>query len=386
MKKWALFLALACLAGSARAAKVLSVEQLEQWLAANRGKSDAHIAQQLSQMDLSERVSPVRLARWEKTVTGSKTREELMRLADSGAFLKQPAEDILRDPPPDTERQKKMIELAVDYVKETGSRLPNFYATRTTTHFGDTPIRDEIPVPGATPKAQFMPLSSVAAAPAAKRLQRSDTFSATVTYRDGAEVHDTTGRGAAEVPSTTGMTTYGEFGPILTIVLDDAVQGQQLTWSHWEMGEENEPVAVFHYEVPENESHYSVGIQNVTNVETVIPGYQGEISIDPATGSIMRLTAVGVNIPTTKITEAAILVEYATVTLGNRNYICPVHGVARSKMPIAVLPQQSRGSSAAVQTHLNDISFTGYHLFRSEARMVSGADTPSSTTAQPSEK
>ena len=38
--------------------------------------------------------------------------EELLKLADTSAFLNPPASDVLRDPPPDLETQQRMVSLA----------------------------------------------------------------------------------------------------------------------------------------------------------------------------------------------------------------------------------------------------------------------------------
>ena len=37
-----------------------------------------------------------------------------------------------------------MLEHAVEYIKTTITRLPNFYATRETTHFEDTPSQEAV--------------------------------------------------------------------------------------------------------------------------------------------------------------------------------------------------------------------------------------------------
>jgi hypothetical protein len=66
------------------------------------------------------------------------------------------------------------------------------------------------------------------------------------------------------------------------------------------------------------------------------------------------------------------LVEYAPETIGERSYICPVRGVAFSKVPVAQAAAAQQGSTIEVQTQLNDVAFTQYHLFRSKARIVTG--------------
>lgn len=386
MKKWVFLLLLASLAGPARAAKNLSVEELDQFLAANHGKPDGRVAEMLSEVVLTERVTPSRFAQWEKAYTGSKTREELLLLADNAAFLKLPADDVLRDPVPDTDTQARMINMAVQYVKETFSRLPNFLATRATIHFEDAPAREQATMPGMTSgPTHWIPIEFGSSAASARRLRKSATFSAIVAYRDGAEVYDSSGKSAKEATLSTGLTTEGEFGPLLAFVLRDAIQSRLITWSHWERGEDD-PIAVFHYSVPQLESHFSVGVPKGSKVETVYPGYRGEIAVDPATGSIMRLSLIGEIIATHFETETAILVDYAPVSIGDQTYICPVHGVAYSKSPVANVAPGSQNATVAPQTLLNDVSFTDYHLFRSEARMVSGADAALPPLAPPAAK
>ena len=73
MRKWAVLLFLAGSAWPAMAAKSVSVGQLEQLLDTLHGKSDGKVAQELSDLELTERVSPIRLAHWEKEFPGSKS-------------------------------------------------------------------------------------------------------------------------------------------------------------------------------------------------------------------------------------------------------------------------------------------------------------------------
>jgi len=381
MIKWATLLLFAGTALPAMAARSLSVAELEQLLAANKGKSDGNIAHKLSAVELTERVSLARLARWEKNFNGRKTAEELMKLADSAAFLKPPAEDVIRDPAPDSETQTRMFDLAMEYVRKTFSRLPNFFATRATTHFEDMPSAEQaVTNAQSLPGHNMRPFGMSLGGPEAKPLHVTGKYSVTVAFRDGSEVHDAAGKGSKNEASPAGLTTYGEFGPMLGAVLEDASRGQ-VTWSHWEQ-EENETVAVFHYSVPEDRSNWMVGIPNGTKLEMVHPRYHGEIAIGPATGSILRLSAVAEMAPPHQAIEDAILVEYASVAIGDRTYICPVHGVAYSRVPVGDSEQAVQNSAAIVQTQLNDVSFTQYHLFGSDARIVPN-ETPETTPTPP---
>jgi hypothetical protein len=86
MRKWLALSILAALSWPAMAAKSLSIEEFEQLLNKLQGKPDARVAGDLAEIELAERVSPQRLAKWEKSFPGDKTREVLVRLSDMAAF------------------------------------------------------------------------------------------------------------------------------------------------------------------------------------------------------------------------------------------------------------------------------------------------------------
>jgi hypothetical protein len=379
MRKWAMVLLLAVSAWPAMAAKSVTVGQLGQLLDTLHGKSDGKVAQELSDLELTERVSPVLLAHWETDFPGSKSHEALIKLADLAAFLNPPAGDVVPIPGPDSATQERMLEMAADYVKTTITRLPNFIATRETTHFEDTPSM-QAPIPSGPIMVGRMARSMSAVGSTVgpsmssteyKSLHTTGTSSTAVTYRDGLEVHDTAFdlRKNQNKPAT-GLTTVGEFGPILSVVMGDVLRSEA-TWQRWEQGG-SEPVAVFRYAVPEEQSNYMVGIPSGGKIEEVYPGYHGEIALDPATGAILRISAVLQLTSPYEGMQTAILVEYAPVTIGEQSYICPVRGVAFSKVPVAQAAAPQAGSAVNVQTQLNDVAFTQYHLFRSNARIVTG--------------
>jgi hypothetical protein len=375
MRKWAVVLLLAVSAWPAMAAKSVSVGQLEQLLDTLRGKSDGKVAQELSDLELTERVSLARLAHWEAEFPGSRSHEALIKLADLAAFLNPPAGDVVPIPGPDSGTQERMLEMAAEYVKSTITRLPNFIATRETTHFEDTPSMQMgatgAPITVGTLGHSVRALGPSMSSTEYKSLHSTDTSSTTVTYRDGNEVHGTdTGSGKNQNKPANGLTTNGEFGPILSVVMGDVLRSDA-TWQRWEQGT-SEPVAVFRYAVPEEQSNYLVGIPSGGKIKEVYSGYHGEIAVDPATGAILRINVVAELPSPYQAMQVAMLVEYAPETIGERSYICPVRGVAFSKVPVAQAAAAQQGSTIEVQTQLNDVAFTQYHLFRSKARIVTG--------------
>ena len=139
VKVLALLLLLPGIVLPAFAAKSITVEQLEQVLAAAHGKPDAKVAQQLSGLQLTERLSMAKLARATAALPGPQSRRSLVMLADVSAFLDPPAAEIPATAAPDFATQRRMIALTVDYASKTIHQLPNFFATRDTVRFEDSP-------------------------------------------------------------------------------------------------------------------------------------------------------------------------------------------------------------------------------------------------------
>lgn len=202
-----------------------------------------------------------------------------------------------------------------------------------------------------------------------KPLRSTGTSSVQVTYRNGYEVRDAQpAKSGEDSQPTLGLTTIGEFGPILSVVIGDAMRNE-VTWLRWEEGA-SEPMGVFCYAVPEDQSNYTVRMPTGAKMEELHPAYHGEVAIDPGTGAIIRVSVVAELPRPHKAVQTAIMVEYAPVEIGDRSYICPVRGVALSKIPVADSTSTGQGSGASLQTQLNDVAFTHYHVFRTESRIV----------------
>jgi hypothetical protein len=170
-------IALPVLAEKDAAVSKVTVAQLEQTLAATRGKPDADVAKQLSGLELTERMNSAKLARWKAAMPGDKAREQLLILADSAAFLAPPIAEIPAYPTPDPAATRQMLTQVVNYVNTTARQLPNFIAERGTTGFEDKPQENELGATGITSTAA-MPLHAVGKS------------RVTVTYRDHKEIVD----------------------------------------------------------------------------------------------------------------------------------------------------------------------------------------------------
>jgi hypothetical protein len=360
------------------AAKRVTVVNLEQMLASSWHTSDANIAKQLFELELTERLSEDRLAQLAADLPGPLARQALTAVADASAFLDLPAADIPSIGAPDLAAQRSMLALTMDYARATIPKLPNFFATRDTTRFEDTPL--EPPLLYTKTRNDYEPLHEVG---------RS---SATVLYRDGHELVDAgTAKSHHFGPVEHELSTTGVFGPILATVLSDSAKGG-VTWSHWEQSSTGLQ-AVFRYTVPKEASHYTVSFPAPKMPQFApgysgnaaagpadggaektphVPAYHGEIAVNPADGSILRLTLVAELKPSDPVIKGDLMVEYGPVEIGGKTYICPVKSVALSLQHVIYLTAESAANLGFPQTRVNDVLFKQYHLFRADVRVLTG--------------
>ncbi|MGA2653431.1 MAG: VWA domain-containing protein [Terracidiphilus sp.] len=386
-------------ADAAQHATSVTVDQLEQVLVAQEAahRTDADIAQQLSGLELTERVSTARLARLKADLPGEKAQQALIALADSSVFLDPPATEIPANPRPDAAALRQMLVSVVNYVNTTARQLPNFMATRDTTRFEDRPPQDVLGEVGMTTLV-YIPLHVVGRA------------NVLVAYRDGHEVVEKaaakTKRGELQEE---GLFTEGVFGPILSTVVGDALKGR-ITWGRWEEGAQGAEV-VFHFAVPREKSHYLVGFCCISSgirgegaeagdwhKFAEISAYHGEIAFDPASGAIFRILLEADMPPNEVVSRNGMMVEYGAVDIGGKSYICPLRGVSvllAHTRTLAPGTPPAEIYNGPAKTFLNDAVFEQYRRFGSETRILAGneeadshppaavADNAPSTSAEP---
>lgn len=358
------------LAVPACAAERVNVTQLEGILAQAGTEQDSALAARLSTLELTERFSSARLEHWKSALPGTRSQRALVGLADRSAFLTPPQDELLAEAAPGLDEERRIMGLAAGYVGRAIPQLPRFYASRTVTHFEDDPATVRTGSWADTDSLRAVRISRTA-----------------VLYRDGEEVLepglfkvDAHPSDSAAKLNEAGLRTWGTFGPILGLVLVDAAENK-LEFARWERTASGK-AAVFHYAVPKARSHYEVryccvasafGLESKAFAQ--MSAYHGEISIDPATGVIGRLSIEAELDGSDPITQAALMVEYGPVELGGMPYICPTRSISISLAQTRRKTQDETGRSWTVmgpqQLLLNDVSFTNYHLFRSESRVLS---------------
>jgi VWFA-related protein len=350
-------------------AKRVTVHELQQILDGANQEHDSELAKQLTGVELSERLSGGQLSLWKNRLRGKNSRAALVGLADESAFLDPPAAEILSDPAPDLDTQHQILSRTQKYLQEALPKLPDFFATRTTTEY-----EQPSPKEGDTWKT----------AAADQSLREAVTEKATLRYRNGHEEQDAEKKKGSPSARKKDLNFIGVFGPILGSVFVDATQiNNKLIWSRWIQGEQGRK-AVFRYIVSEN-PHYNVVHCCLVDGQTFRTStkYFGELVIDPGTGAILRLTLEAqpgwirepnLN-PVLPVNGVAVMIEYGPVEIGGKKYDCPLRSVvimrARTVRTVALWDQMF-DIYAPYETLLNDIVYTDYHKFGSEARMLPG--------------
>jgi VWFA-related protein len=342
--------------------KGVSVKELDQIVQAARGTPDAEAARLLNGLVLEQRLDRQSLATLTSEAPGERSREALLVLASTSTFRDLPTTQIPVLAPPDRGTQQLMITRTINFLNKTISGLPNFFATRTTVHYEETPPRYE---QAGQPGTGYEPLHV--------KSKSVDT----ILYRDGHEV-SSRGRREQQQEGPRQLTVQGIFGPILETVIADA-NAVGFTWGHWEQNGTDRR-AVFRYFVPADKSHYEISDcclpeGDGTRPYRMVVGYSGEMAIDPATGELFRIKVQADLKPTLPTVRADIAVEYSPVMIGGKRYLCPVKAVSISRARTVRLLQQWQASfttSGPFVTKQNDISFGQYQMFRAGSQLLPG--------------
>lgn len=390
MLRWYILGLLAIMAYPAGAAKRVTVAQLEQALSVMAGaqKADIAIAVQIGTLEPAERISKATLERLTKLyVHGPQASVALQLLADRSSFLDLPASELPPSPAPDEATQQKQLQMAREFAVETLPRLPNLLATRTTYGFNNSPRQVK---KGGWPEMAGLHLVDI-------------------TKSEVNVLNEQENIASGKLPGShppNGLMSWGEFGSALLMVLTDSAKGTT-AWSHWEQFPQG-VAAVFKYSVPKPASHYEIEVpaEKITYMDgsarwfgaTVKttgghvlgddgsskrmiherPAYHGSLWIDPASGTILRITLVAQIKDNVNLDRTATLVDYGPVQIEEKSLVCPIRSLALTEAPSTV----STTYNGTTTEWLNESLFTNYHLFAVTSRIVGqGAPEAGQTAA-----
>jgi hypothetical protein len=351
------------------AARRVNVEQLNQVVTSSRGKHDDKIADRILDLVLAERLSPEKLVEMQAALPGPLSRQSLTVIADVAEFQDPPAAELPNQAAPTLEAQRDIAAKAIDYLHTKILRQPNRVVSRETTHFEDTPAIQQPPKPDS-PSGTFI---------APQPLHVTNRLSATVVYRNGEEfIQTATGEEAVTSSDSVGLSTFGEYGPIVSTIFRDLAAGR-LMWKRWGQSS-GKPEAVFGYVVPKDASHYQIQFCCVDGkLVKQFSAYHGELVVDPADGTVLRLTVVTDLAKRDPVTRADLMVEWGPVELGGQTCFCPKKSVAVSVAPMQPTGQKylpgfatgmmdpnfveldhNRGVGGPPQTMLDEVVFDHY--------------------------
>lgn len=372
MQRLAIVLATLLCSYPAFAVTKMGVAAFDQMLASRTAahQSDSDIAQKIADIELTERLTSANLETLKETLKpGPHTALALEMQADESALLNPPAAELPQKGAPTIPEQQAMLNGAVHFVATTFQHLPDFLAERLTSSFDDSPLV----------------VTHSGWAPPNVAFHSAGTFKQEVTYRGGREISisnlNAEGKHSKDGPAPVGLSSTGEFGPILATILRDASKGS-IQWSHWEQSSTG-PVAVFAYQVPQPASHYKVDYccvrgsedsklygdnEDMRNANSYhgMPGYHGKIFLDPVAGTIQRITLEAELDPQAAIMTAQVSVQYGLVTIGGQSYTCPVESLAISDTRTRL------GGDMSDRTirRINEVTFADYHRFGTTSRIL----------------
>ena len=227
---------------------------------------------------------------------------------------------------PTPEEQQRILETARHAALAYGDRLPDFICTETVQRF-----------------EKMATLRSL-----------TDSLTIQLTYfghkEDYKLIAINESRTERSYESLDGLISGGEFGTLLLRIFERS-SAADFEWKGWS-NVRGQRVAVFSYRIPLNRSHYELGYRDAGRLVTETAGYHGEVLLQGET--VLRFKAIADDIPKgSGILQSSVEVDYEFTDVAGRNYMLPVHAVAR----------MTRGHREL----MNIVAFVGYRKFEADS-------------------
>ena len=381
MKRIVLLLMLFTLAAPAWGSKKVTVGQLEDLLRSlqQAKKSDAEIATQLKQLELTEELTRGTMNSLVNSASGPLSTEQIYVLEARSADLVPPAADLPADAAPDAAAQQAMLAKTEAYITKTYNQLPRLTATKTTLRFQDNmeAVAANSGIAGGAQGA----VNSFGLADTASFLHFMNSAQAAVAFENGAEKapaqKDKTPWGANK------MIALKEPDPSLGIVFPQAVASGSIRWLRWELVNGRQ-VAVFSFAVSPKTAELALDICCFPNIvqtgiarfytgmtaaviagDEAAPGggggvagnmqsttswsdhrvnvpYHGEFFIDPETGIVMRMITEAELNPSDVIHQVDTRIDYGPIKVGAKVLVAPVRTIINT----LVVPKGDSGAGS----------------------------------------
>jgi hypothetical protein len=350
---------LGCLAAAAVSGWALdrvTVDQLEQRVSANQGRSDTDLAHRLQKLELTQRLSSERLKKLETAMPGPESRDALMALGDLSAVLDPPAGEIPADPAPSVAEQQQMLARVQDASNSlSAEQLPDFDATVILTRFRNL-----------KPPACDICAQESLVEPIPLLLNRGTDA---VNQRLGRVFTTHLSQTRAPADSVvTGVEDSDGLNTVLANVRHD-MRGAQPEWVRWEQGPPGK-LAVFRFSMDRDHARFPI--------RTVIDpmprrgfkddvGYRAEVALDPASGAVYRFVLRATLDPGQHILRTDAVAEFAPATVDGKTFLSPVRAVtiAVTQSFLSFYNENFDGDLHASEDirplmHLLDVEFADY--------------------------
>ena len=387
MKRFGWILVVLMAASPAWAAKKITVGQLQELLRSlqQAKKSDADVASELKQVELTEQLTVPVMNGLAGSVPGPYSTEQIYVLEARSAMLAPSAADLPTTPAPDAATQKTILDKAVAYTTATYAKLPQLTATKTTLRFQDH-LEAMAGSSGMNSGATSLDPNLVSTAQFVHYINSVETQA---TFQNGAEqivIPKDRGQWGAN-----GQIALYEQGPVLTNVIQEAQAAGKLNWLRWETVN-GKTAAVYTYSVDKKKTHYAVNyccfpdldqagmmqtsmgatagtvgdktvsgnFQTATswkNYKATLP-YHGEIFIDPDTGIVVRLITEAEFKTSEVVHQEDERIDYGPIKVGDKMLVLPVKTFVNTE----VVPNgDSGGGKFTIRHPLFTTEFKDYH-------------------------
>lgn len=379
MKRFGWILAFLCAASPTWAAKKITVGQLEDLLLSlqRAKKTDAEVATQLKQIELSQELTRGAMNAVVKYVPGPLSTEQIFVLEALSANLIPPASDLPSTPAPDAAAQKALLAKAENYVANSYRQLPLMTATRTTLRFQDN-MEAAVSDSGVVGSAKEVDISA--------GLSNPVLF---FHYMNSSEAPVVTEHGVEQPPAGKDKTRWGanqmialkEPAPSLGVIFPEALDAGNVQWLRWELINGRQ-AAVYSFAVPKAKSGLAVDIccfpnlvqagvarfynsmtasavagdeaagggaggvvgdfQSTTdwhNFKSVVP-YRGEFFVDSGSGIVVRMIVEAELAPSEVVHRVDTRIDYGPVNVGGKMLLLPVKTVVNTE----VVPKGDSGA------------------------------------------
>jgi tetratricopeptide (TPR) repeat protein len=330
--------------------KRITVAQLQDILSGlqHAQKSDAEIANQLKQIELTEELTSATMNSMASLVPGPLSTEQMYVLEARSSMLAPPDTDLPKAPAPDGATQHAMLAKASDFASKTYPNLPLLTANKMTARFQDD--LEAQPGYGAM-HASISNNSDPVFNQATLYVRLMNTHTTRFESDHGVEkiAEDKTQWGP------NGM--VASVGPALTLstAVHEIMANGNPSWLRWETIN-GIKVAVYSFEVDKKKAHFAVNYCCFPDTDTVgvihysttasasgthtpggnlqnsvdwknfkaSTGYRGELFVEPDSGTIVRLITEAQFKPTDFVHYEDIRTDYAPVNLGGKALIVPI--------------------------------------------------------------